>query len=186
MKRFSLIMLSQTGSKKVIYDYNTCEYMQHIESASKGTGYTWLLFQPFTVFGLELFGQWLLAYPARVRMILGIVAFLIGAAISAISWEAFLSHYGKRIITESRKMPEPTDTVLRQWASDFPRRIRNANRLMAIISFVTIIIIAVFIVTGVPLALTFALCVFCVGYFIWASARSGLLKRFMKERINNG
>jgi predicted PurR-regulated permease PerM len=117
---------------------------------------------------------------------LGIVAFLIGAAISAISWEAFLSYYGKRIMTESRKIPEPTDSVLRQWARDFPRRIRNANRLMAIISFVTIIIIAVFIVTGVPLALTFALCVFCVGYFVWASARSGLLKRFMKERINNG
>ena len=56
MKRFSLIMLSQTGNKKVIYDYNSCEYMQHIETASKGTGYTWLLFQSIAVFGLELFG----------------------------------------------------------------------------------------------------------------------------------
>ena len=185
MKRFSLIMLSQTGSKKVIYDYNTCEYMQHIESASKGTGYTWLLFQPFTVFGLELFGQWLLAYPARVRMILGIVAFLIGAAISAISWEAFLSHYGKRIITESRKISEPTDSVLRQWASDFSRRIRNAYRLMAIIALVIFVLIAVFMMTGVPLALTFALGVYCVAYFIWGSARPNLLKRFMKERMRN-
>lgn len=185
MKRFSLIMLSQTGNKKVIYDYNTCEYMQHIESASKGTGYTWLLFQPIAVFGLELFGEWLLAYPARVRMIVGITAFLIGAAISAISWEAFLSYYGKRIITESRKISEPTDSVLRQWASDFPRRIRNASRLMAIFAVVIIIIIAVFMVTGVPLALTFALCVYCIAYFILASARPNLLKRFMKERMKN-
>ena len=182
MTRFSLILLSQNGNNKVIYDYNTCEYMQHIESASKGNGYTWLLFQPIAVFGLELFGEWLLAYPARVRMIMGITAFLICAAISTILWEAFLSYYGKRIITESRKIPEPMDSVLRQWASDFPRRIRNAKRLMAIFAVVTIILISVFMVTGVPLALTFALCVYCIAYYIWASARPNLLIRFFKNK----
>ena len=185
MKRYSLIMLSQTGDKKVMYDFYTGDYMQHIETPSKNNGYIWLLFQPFAIFGLEILGQWLMAYPARVRMIMGIIAFLLGAAVSTISWEVFLSYYGKRIITESRKIPEPTDSVLRQWTSDFPRRIRNASRLMAIFAVVTIIIIAVFMVTGVPLALTFALCVYCIAYFIWASARPNLLKRFMKERMKN-
>lgn len=185
MKRFSLIMLSQTGNKKVIYDFDTGKYMQHSGTSSKSNSYVWLLFQPFAIFGLEIFGQWLLAYPVRVRMIMGIIAFLLGATISTISWEVFLSYYGRRIITESNEIAEPSDSVLRQWASDFSRRIRNAYRLMAIIALVIFVLIAVFMMTGVPLALTFALGVYCVAYFIWASARPNLLKRFMKERMRN-
>lgn len=186
MKRFSLIMLSQTGNKKIVYDYDTGEYMQHNESPSKRNGYIWLLFQPFAIFGLEIFGQWLLAYPVRVRMIMGFIAFLIGAAISTISWEVFLSYYGRRIITESKKIAEPSDSMLRQWARDFPRRIQNAYRLVAAIAAVIVILVVVFMITGVPLALTSALCAYCVAYFIWASARPNLLKRFMKERMRNG
>ena len=84
MKRFSLIMLSQTGNKKVIYDFDTGKYMQRSGTSSKNNSYVWLLFQPFAIFGLEIFGQWLLAYPVRVRMIMGIIAFLLGGLVGVV------------------------------------------------------------------------------------------------------
>lgn len=181
MKCFSMIQLHRQGNVSIIYDFDTKHYYRNHESNTSNDGLGWLLIQPFAIYAIEAIGTQIDAVPGQSRFYYGMLAFIVGAIVCALSVEAFLYNCGRKVIENSSIISKPSHAELTQWVSAYSRGVRKIYYILGALAIATIGLVALFYFTGASIFLTIALCVFCVLYVIWGASNPHLLRRFAKS-----
>lgn len=179
MKRELWILLHEENEKKICYDYSSGKYLLFFEQRKTGRTNLWPLFQPFFIVALET-GQRLLAdYPLNIRRAGGIVLLAAGGFLCSVIWETYLSNYFKTLRESTIELDRPRLDMRKQWAQESVGRLKTIRKMELFCRIPFAVFLLAFLYTGVPIALTLAYTCFVIGYILDASARPGLLRKYI-------
>ena len=176
MKKFRLIMLQESDSNKLIFDYNTRKYYRSDQRNVKDYSFVTPLVIPLLVDGMEILCD---LRGDMDRMASGLIMLAALVIVTMLVIDFSLAWYGEKCIKAATEVTYINPNIFEK--GGYEKRFRNAMRLLFILSVLFMAICVIYIWTGFTMVAGIASFVFAIEYLIMASARPFLLRRFVKE-----